>query len=490
MSVEVTAEHAQATFAAGITQSRRLATFAVLASLAVLAWHAQNRPPFRLDCNTAGFILALVVLLRPFSRIAFLSLAVAETLAVLIALPATNTNRLFQLFIFATIASTGVYVLARNGFRRLKSGAWLELFQPLLRLQLVIVYGLAAWHKLNVDFFNPQLSCAVILYEKTPFLHLHAAGDAMRWGLILGTVVTEMSLPGLLSLRRTRNFAVCYGVLFHISLGFSEFYAFSATMISLLFLFTPENFCDVAADFWRSRNQSVKMMARLGGLAVLAVVVILTAARFGPSLADLRQITSFRAGLNMFWGKVSYWSGYWMLLFYLLPLGLFVWLWYRQPAFFQPAVRCFRPIPPLFWVLPALLIFDGINPYLGLKTDTAFAMYSNLRSEGGRTNHLIWRHPLALANYQEDLVQVVESSDPTLRGAAKRGWPITFFDLRKRISYLAKEGGKNISITYIRNGKLTRVQAAELEPDLATRPSVLERKFLIFRAISREGCPH
>src|SRR5271157_3509344 len=149
MSVEVTAEHAQATFAAGITQSRRLATFAVLASLAVLAWHAQNRPPFRLDCNTAGFILALVVLLRPFSRIAFLALAVAETLSVLIALPATNTNRLFQLFIFAPIASTGFYAMARSGFRRLDSAAWLALFQPLLRIQLVIVYGLAAWYKLN-----------------------------------------------------------------------------------------------------------------------------------------------------------------------------------------------------------------------------------------------------------------------------------------------------------------------------------------------------
>src|SRR5271157_1612540 len=490
MSADGSAERTPTTFGAGVTQSRRLATFAVLSALVVLAWHAQTNIQFRMDWQTTGFIIALVVLFRPFSRIAFLSLALVETLAILIALPWTNTNRLLQLFIFATIASSGVYILARSSFQKLDSGAWLELVQPLLRLQLVIVYGLAAWHKLNVDFLNPQSSCAVILYERTPFFHLHADGNAMRWGLILGAIVTEMSLPVLLSLRRTRNFAVCYGVLFHISLGFSEFYAFSATMISLLFLFTPENFCDVAADFWRSRNQSVKMMARLGGLAVLAVVVILTAARFGPSLADLRQITSFRAGLNMFWGKVSYWSGYWMLLFYLLPLGLFVWLWYRQPAFFQPAVRCFRPIPPLFWVLPALLIFDGINPYLGLKTDTAFAMYSNLRSEGGRTNHLIWRHPLALANYQEDLVQVVESSDPTLEAAAQRGWPMPFLDLRRRISSQVREGGKNISITYIRNGKLTRVQAAELEPDLATRPSVLERKFLIFRAISREGCPH
>ena len=59
-----------------------------------------------------------------------------------------------------------------------------------------------------------------------------------------------------------------------------------------------------------------------------------------------------------------------------------------------------------------------------------------------------------------------------------------FFELRRRISYLVKQGGKNISVTYIRNGQFTRVEAAELDPELATRPSVLERKLLRFRAIS------
>jgi hypothetical protein len=472
------------------TQARRLATFSVLAALAVLGWHAQNRPLFGLNWTTAGFVLALVVLARPFSRIAFLALAVAETLSVLIALPSTNTNRLLQLFIFATIASTGFYALARSGFRRLDSGAWLELFQPLLRLQLAIVYGLAAWHKLNSDFFNPQLSCAVVLFEKAPFAHLHANGNALRWALILFTIVTEASLPVLLTFRRTRNFAVCYGVLFHISLGLSEFYAFSVTMISLLFLFTPENFCDVALDFWRSRSRLTKKIVIVGGLTIAIGIIALNVVSFGPSLADLGQIHGFKHGVNMIWGKVSYWSGYWLLPLYLGPLALFVWLWYRQPASFQPAAHSYRPIPSIFWIIPALLIFDGINPYLGLKTDTAFAMYSNLRSEGGTTNHLIWRHPLALANYQEDLVQVLHSNDPPLILTAQRGWPIPFFDLRRRISYLAHTGTKNISVTYIRNGQTIHLDAAESDPELSTRPSLLERKLLLFRAIGREGCPH
>src|SRR5271167_2338492 len=487
MSVDVTPAPAETK---ARTQARRLATFAVLAALAVLAWHAQSRPEFRVDWTTAGFVLAVVVLARPFSRIAFLALAVAEVLSVLIALPATNTNRLLQLFVFATIAAGGFYTVARSGFRRLDSAAWLGLFQPLLRLQLVIVYGLAAWHKLNSDFFNAQLSCAVVLFEKTPFLHPQAGGSTLRWALIFFTIITEMSLPVLLSLRRTRNFAVGYGVLFHIIVGINGFYAFSATMIALLFLFTPDNFCDVALDFWRSRSRLTKILVIVGGLTILIGIVALNVAISGPSLADFRQIHSFRRGINMIWVKLSYWSGYWLLPLYLGPLGLFVCLSYRRPAAFQPAAHIYRPIPAAFWVIPALLIFDGINPYLGLKTDTAFAMYSNLRSEGGETNHFLWRHPLALANYQEDLVQVLDSNDVALKLTAKRGWPIPFFDLRWRISFLAHDGAKNISITYIRKGETIHRDAAESDPELSTRPSLLERKLLRFRAIGREGCPH
>jgi hypothetical protein len=490
MSLDLASQGASATTGASLTQSRRLATFAVLVALAVIAWHAQTSIPFRVDWQTAGFVIALLVVIWPFSGALFLLLASVEVLSIVIALPAINTNRLLQLFIFASIASTGTYVLARSGFRRLASGSWLELLQPLLRLQLVIVYGLTAWHKLNTDFLNPQSSCAVFLFERTPFWHLHAGSDTFRWGLILGTIVTEALLPVGLSIRKTRNFAICYGVLFHISLGFSEFYAFSITMMSLLFLFTPDGFCDVAIDFWLGRKRWLRRGLCIALLTILTSVLILTAIKFGPSLSEIRHVRGLVGGLNLLWLKVAYWAWYWMLLIYLLPLGLFVWLWRAEPASFEPAAKCFRRIPAVFWVLPALLVFDGLNPYLGLKTDTAFAMYSNLRSEGGITNHLIWRHPLALANYQLDLVRVVESNNASLQAIATRGWPIPFLELRQRVYALNRDDKKNISITFVRAGKTTRVDNVELDTELATRPSLLERKLLIFRPITRQGCPH
>ncbi len=65
-----------------------------------------------------------------------------------------------------------------------------------------------------------------------------------------------------------------------------------------------------------------------------------------------------------------------------------------------------------------------------------------------------------------------------------------FFDLRRRVSSLAHNGTKNISVTYVRNGRTSEVDAAESDPDLSTPPSLLERKLLLFRAITRQECPH
>jgi hypothetical protein len=487
--LETTAVAASSGVSTSVSQARRLATFAVLSSLSVLAWQAQTAVPFGRDLQTAGFLLALIVLLRPFSRFAFLSLAAVETLAVLSALPTTNTNRLLQLFIYFSIASTAVYGWLRGGFRRLEPGAWLALFQPLLRLQIVIVYALAAWHKLNVDFLNPQSSCAVLLYEGTPFWHLHAPATGLRWFLIISTIATEAALPVLLCMRCTRNLAVGYGTAFHICLGFSGFYAFSVTMISLLFLFTPGNFCDLAVGWWRDKNEPVRRAATIAFVLLAAIVLALTVIQFGPPATQLRS-HGLLPGLNVFWIAWSEWAGYWMLPFFFLPLALFLLLWLRQPSSFQPLPRPFAAIAPTFWIVPALLLFDGLNPYLGLKTDTAFAMYSNLRTEEGRSNHLIWRHPLALAGYQTDLVRVVDSNEPALQSMIHKGLPITFIDLRRGLANPIHQGRQNISVTYIRNGETIHVQSAESDPVLGTAPSFLETKLLLFRPITTQGCSH
>jgi hypothetical protein len=140
--------------------------------------------------------------------------------------------------------------------------------------------------------------------------------------------------------------------------------------------------------------------------------------------------------------------------------------------------------------VPALLVFDGLTPYLGLKTETAFAMYSNLRTEGDETNHLIWRHRLDLADYQRDLVRIIDSNDDVLEADAKLGPEVPYYTIRKRVADLVRSGKHGIRVTYVRGGNTIRLDRAETVPELAAMPSWLERKTLRFRTIDSEGCAH
>src|SRR6266704_2162953 len=62
----------------------------------------------------------------------------------------------------------------------------------------------------------------------------------------------------------------------------------------------------------------------------------------------------------------------------------------------------------LTWLIPLIALGNGVTPYLGLKTVANYSMFSNLRTEGGQTNHLlIPAGQFFLAEYQTDLVRVV-----------------------------------------------------------------------------------
>jgi NADH:ubiquinone oxidoreductase subunit 6 (subunit J) len=72
---------------------------------------------------------------------------------------------------------------------------------------------------------------------------------------------------------------------------------------------------------------------------------------------------------------------------------------------------------PGLLLIPALLFANGLMPYLGLKTETSFAMYSNLRTEGGYSNHWLMPASLQVWDYQRDLSQFTAR-----RPHASSGW--------------------------------------------------------------------
>ena len=60
---------------------------------------------------------------------------------------------------------------------RLDPAQFFSLFSPVVRGQLLLLYGFAVLHKLNFDFFDPAVSCAPEMLRETLALRLPSVTD-------------------------------------------------------------------------------------------------------------------------------------------------------------------------------------------------------------------------------------------------------------------------------------------------------------------------
>jgi hypothetical protein len=135
-----------------------------------------------------------------------------------------------------------------------------------------------------------------------------------------------------------------------------------------------------------------------------------------------------------------------------------------------------------------IVLLNGLCPYLGIKTEMSYSMFSNLRTEQGKSNHFLIRKVLHLDGYADDVVTILHSSDPKMQWYADNGFGITFFELR---SYASKH--KDISLRYLRSGIRYELTFAGDDPELATPIPILQRKLLGFRPVTlgeQVGCQH
>ena len=75
------------------------------------------------------------------------------------------------------------------------------------------------------------------------------------------------------------------------------------------------------------------------------------------------------------------------------------------------------------WVLVAVVVANGLTPYLELKTAYGFNMYANLVTVAGESNHFVVRDTLPLTDVQDHLLSVVETEDRRAAALRRRGLP-------------------------------------------------------------------
>lgn len=359
-----------------------------------------------------------------------------------------------------------------------------EQARPLIVAELVVMYLYTVIHKLNHDFFNPAVSCAVSMHhELATVVPWVPDGEWTWWPTILGTLAIELAIPLLFISRRTRTAGVLLGLVFHHFLALHPhggIYSFSGLLFALYALLLP----DASLRWIGERRQAAPLAVRIvGPLGIVG----------GFAATIFMQLSAYRGGQGfMAANGIGYaaWAPLAAAIAGVYVVALSVSS--RTGSGVAAATTAdglltsggpWRPL----WIFPLLVVLNGACPYLDLKTTTAFSMFSNLRTEDGHNNHLFLPR-LPLFGYQDDLVEVLEANDPRLAGLARSGDLLPWFEFR-RIASTTRPG---TVIRCRRNGEdlvLARDDGSPVSQEVFTPHPWWMAKLLVFRPIRPFGEP-
>ncbi len=404
-------------------------------------------------------VVAFAVVVAPRHALLFTALLLLQVAEVWARAPSVSNHWWTSLFVALTMLAALPSLLRGGAFRPVD---WRRRFTPALRGILIVVYLWGVLHKLNADFLDPQVSCGVELYDalRTDYLPFLPRNAGIAWAAIVGTLAVETAIPVLLLIPRTRSWGILLGTSFHFFLGFvpySVYYNFSSMLFALYLLYSDEAWVARARDALRARIGA----RALRGLTALALLLLL-ALCVGSALDGERHRELWRFLPRIPWA-----------IYGLLAIGAY--FRFREPSFAAPRAR--RP----WWmgrVLVAAYLLNGASPYLGLKTETSLAMYSNLRTEGGRNNHLILRSTLDPTGRLDDLVVILASNDGWLRARSRDDMGLLWFEF---VDYLARH--PDTRVIFERKGVRERVERAGDDPRFGARVPRWQRKLIYFRPV-------
>jgi len=327
---------------------------------------------------------------------------------------------------------------------------------------VVLMYFWAFIQKLNWDYLNPETSCAASLYARIAGYFGLPTETWTLYGAIGGSLLLEVGIPVLLILPRFRYAGLVAAIAFHLWLSIhpaAGIFSYSALILACLYLFLPAAAMREMRGLWARQTKFIEAIPRAGkwlrrwGVARLSGWAILTLFVTGTALETyLFYKHGKSAETLLFANRVGFYLwlawGIWLGAGYLF--GMFQ---VRDQALTLPNWPSATPA----WTGLALVALNGLCPWIGLKTQTSYSMYSNLRTEG-EGNHLFLRRADWFP-YQDDMVEIV-SSEPDLlspdgkpRGIqnfANTGMVMPYLELRRLVS--EREG--NFRIVYKRAGQL------------------------------------
>ena len=127
-----------------------------------------------------------------------------------------------------------------------------------------------------------------------------------------------------------------------------------------------------------------------------------------------------------------------------------------------------------------LFVLNCFSPYLGFKTQNVLSMYSNLRTENQRSNHIIG-DIMVIGNYQNDIVEIRDSNIKKLKQAKL----VPYVQLENYIFGALWSGRSNVFVEYTKDGNTVRYNA-DRESFMKTQfvKNFIVWKFFDFKPVS------
>ncbi len=343
-------------------------------------------------------------------------------------------------------------------------------------VQIVVglTYALACLHKLNPEYLSPQMSCGSFLgcgYLKDRVSIRHPRLLQVQSFLsIYGILGLEGAIPALLLFPATRPLGLLCAVLLHLPLALIGNAHFAGFMYAGLSAF-------VAPNEWPRLLHSAFAFSP-GKLALYALLGLYLGHRFGVYGHRLR-LPAY--GHQLFFG-----------VYFLAALAVSLTLLRGGPL---PATFSWGGLAAhaLLLGVTAAFLLNGLSPYLGLKTNFSFAMFSNLRPVPWR--HLLWRaewRPFNLARY----VQIEAIHGVSLDGewgsvlkpalaklTQPEQWLYSEYFFHESLRLLCRTAPA-IQVTYTQNGR--RFEVCDYAQETAARPPRYRRLALFPYVLPRD----
>ena len=403
-----------------------------------------------------------------------------------------------------------------------------EAVRPVLQGTTMLMYALAGFHKLNTDFLSPAVSCVGTLASQMwdlvgsdigglpivvalgaitlPITYQVSSAPRVRWhlpwlgrfgltllaalGLVVLSLQPELLNPAgrwaitatsvmvlcwelggglLLGVPRLQWPIIAFSLVMHSAFALIGFVDFGALALALLFTFVPPAYYELL-------NRPVE----------------LPGVRRPVSRIHLYLAVALLAGVISYWNKWTAAGQLFLLaeLFLVWPILTALTGPTPTPAWSGVSLRSGRT-PAWMLVFPVVLLLHGLTPYLGLRTAGNFSMFSNLKTEGARSNHLLLgSNPLKVWHYQEDAVRVISIDDRKAKlGYAYeplQGYSLPVVEFRKQVHKWTL-AGRTVPMTFEYRGRVYQTEDIASDPVWRTTSRDWEMRLLDFRRIDPDG---